>query len=370
MADDTGLVFRPADRSDDESFRRLNAEVFPANPKTRPEITRWQWWDNPFGETIAYVWADEDDGTVVGQYLAYRMPGMLDGRPGRFSIGVDVAIARTHQGRGLFKALLDGVFGQATAEDTPCFSYPNEQSVRGAVAAGLCEVDQLRVRVLPLDDEWLAGRAHVPRAVAGLARKAVTGRRRTPGDLSVATPGEVPDDIDGLWAAVRHDHPWGVARHGGWWRWRYDQHPDRPYRLVTVRRSGTLVAAAAVRTRDDLGGRFHCLLELLATDDDAARAVVTAIIDGAVDTHPTVLAPGSPAGHREEGYQNGRADGIALTTVPGSRLDHLGSAAGLWTIPGRLLPRPVHFGVVPHPTLIPDPSAVPWSTSWGDLDHI
>jgi hypothetical protein len=30
----------------------------------------------------------------------------------------------------------------------------------------------------------------------------------------------------------------------------------------------------------------------------------------------------------------------------------------------------VFFGVVPHPELLPDPTAVSWSTSWGDLDHI
>lgn len=346
-----GLVFREADRADDAALRRINAEVFAANPKTRPEITAWQWWDNPFGDTIAYVW--EDDGEVVGQYVAYRMPASLGGEPGRIAIGVDVGIAETHRGRGLMRRLLDACFGRATDEGTPFYSLPNQQSVKGAANSGWVEVAQLEVRVLPTDAAAVAERLHLPgrpgAAVAGLAQRLLHARVRPPSGVSVAVLDDPPEDVDALWSEVADHHRWGVARHGDWWRWRYAEHPDRPYRIVTARRGDRLVGAAAVITRDDLGGRFHCLLELLATDEDAARALVGAVRDGAA----------GPA-----------VDGVATTAVPGSRLSQLAGAAGLVRVPGRALPRPVHFGVVPHPTIVPDPTAVPWSTAWGDLDHI
>lgn len=357
------LVLRAGDRSDDAELRRLNAEVFPANPKTRPEITAWQWWDNPFGETIVRVWEQGD--RVVGQYVAYRMPALLDGKPGRVAIGVDYAISPSHRGQGLGKPMLDACFGQATEEGTPFYSLPNQLSVGGAIRSGLSIVAQLDVRVLPTDVSAVAdllrsservqraGRvgaagATVAAAFAGPAVAALRRRSRVPAGLEVAEVDDVPDDVEALWGQVRHRHPWGVARHGDWWRWRYASHPDRPYRLVEARRRGRLVALSAVVTRDDLGGRFHCLLELLAEDEVAARALVATVADS--------------------GF--GPAHGVACTAVPGSRLSELAGAAGLVRMPPRLLPRPVYFGVVPCPGVVPDPTAVSWSTSWGDLDHI
>jgi GNAT superfamily N-acetyltransferase len=357
------LVFRPGHRGDDAELRRLNAEAFPSNPKTRPEITAWQWWDNPFGETIVHVWEQGD--RLVGQYVAYRMPALLDGEPGRVAIGVDYAIAPSHRGQGLGKPMLDACFGQATAEGTPFYSLPNQLSVGGATRSGLAIVAQLEVRVLPTDPAAIgevlreservaqagaAGRAGVALAgaLAGPATRALRRRASVPARLSVEVLDDPPDDVDALWSAVARHHPWGVARHGDWWRWRYSQHPDRPYRIVAVRRDGHLVACSAVVTRDDLGGRFHSLLELLAVDETAARAVVGTIAEGAV----------------------GPADGIACTAMPGSRLSQLAAGAGLVRIPPRVLPRPVYFGVIPCPGVVPDPTAVAWSTAWGDLDHI
>lgn len=357
------LVLRPADRSDDAELRRLNAEVFPTNPKTRADITAWQWWDNPFGETIAHVW--EAEGRIVGQYVAYRIPATFDGQPGRIAIGVDLAIAPSHRGQGLAGPLIDACFGQATEEGTPFYSYPNQLSVGGVARGGWVQVDQLEVRVLPTSAAALADQIAGLQAVQGagtlgrLASKvagmagtvpvaALGARVRVPAGTTVELLAEPPDDVDALWSAVARHHPWGVARSADWWRWRYAEHPDRPYRFVAARRSGTLVGLAAVVTRDDLGGRFHCLLELLALDGPAARAVVAAVRD----------------------TDSGEADGIATTCIPGSRLGALAGQAGLLRVPPRLLSRPIYFGVVPHPTIVPDPTAVPWSTAWGDLDHI
>jgi len=357
------LVLRPGDRSDDAELRRLNAEAFPSNPKTRPEITAWQWWDNPFGETIVHVWQEGE--RLVGQYVAYRIPAVLDGQRGRIAIGVDLAVSASQRGKGLAAPLIDACFDQATTEGTPFYSYPNAMSVGGVARGGWVQVAQLEVRVLltrasavadllgSMDRVSSAGRAgSVAAAVAGSVARlplgAWRGRVRVPAGTAIDVLDDPPDDVDALWEAVAHHHRWGVARQGDWWRWRYAAHPDRPYRIVSARRGGRLVGASAVVTRDDLGGRFHCLLELLAVDPDAARALVAAVEDGVV----------------------GEADGVAATAVPGSRLAHLAGRAGLLRIPPRALPRPVYFGVVPHPTLVPDPAAAPWSTAWGDLDHI
>lgn len=342
-----GLRLRAAGPDDDEALRTLNESAFASNPKARPEVTRWQWWENPFGPTLAWVW--EDDGRIVAQYVAYSVPGRLDGNDATLTIGVDAAIAPTHQGRRLFTPLSEALYADAVARDLPLIAYPNERSVRGIARAGWQEVAALGVHVLPLDDRWLADRLHLPRPVVTATRRLAL---RTPSPrrpMTTAVVASAPESVDSLWPRAAPPGGSGIARHSRWWRWRYDQHPDHPYRCITATDpAGQLCGVAAVRTRDDLGGRFHCLLELLVDGPDAARSIVQAIVDGAV----------------------GPADGIALTAVPGSPLAAHASAAGLRRLPARLLPRPIHFGAVPHPRLLPDPASLRWSTSWGDLDHI
>ena len=39
-------------------------------------------------------------------------------------------------------------------------------------------------------------------------------------------------------------------------------------------------------------------------------------------------------------------------------------------LPRRLEPIPQYFGAVPNVPSAPDPSALPWTVSWGDLDHL
>lgn len=342
----SGPLLRAATYEDDASMRALNAVAFDANPKARHDITRWQWWENPFGPTLAWVW--EDDGAVVAQYVAYCLPGRVQGRPVTFSLGVDAAVAPSHQGRRLFTPLAEALYADATARDLPLIAYPNEQSVRGIARAGWREVATLDLHLLVLDDAWLAARLHLPRVVSTLVRRAVFHPPRTGPGTSVDVLDEPPGDLDACWARTADPAGSGVVRDAAWWSWRYAQHPDRPYRFLAVTSAGGLRAVAAVRTRTDLGGRFHCLLELIADDPAAAAAIVAALADGAL----------------------GPADGIAVTAVRGSALAHLASSSGLRRPPHRAVPRPIHFGVVPHPQLVPDPTALDWSTSWGDLDHI
>lgn len=342
------LVLRRAGRDEDAALRALNAAAFDHNPKARAEITAWQWWDNPFGAPLVWVWADE--GVPVAQYIGYCVPGVLRGRPQTFTIGVDAAVAPTHQGRRLFTPLSEALYADAVAQDLPLMAYPNEQSFRGIARAGWAEVARLRVHVQPIDDGWLARRFHGPRFVAAAVRRVGFRRKRSAAGLVAAAVTGAPGDVDELWASVAPSVANGIVRDAAWWRWRYEGHPDRPYAFLEVRRGtgGRLVAAVAARIRDDLGGRMLCLLELLAVDADAARAAVNAVVEGAL----------------------GPADGAALTAVAGSRLDALAADCGFRRLPPRLEPMPIRFGLVPHPGLVPDPLALQWSTSWGDLDHI
>ena len=46
-------LLRPATPDDDVAIAACIAEAFPANPKARVDVLRWQYRDNPFGDTAS-----------------------------------------------------------------------------------------------------------------------------------------------------------------------------------------------------------------------------------------------------------------------------------------------------------------------------
>lgn len=341
MAD---LVLRKAERADADAICALLRRSFPDNPKGGRDVLDWQYWDNPFGAPTVWVWEDGD--RVVGSYAVVPYPAKVQGRRGRLGIGIDAAIDPDYQGRQLFGPLTSTLYADAYADGVSAIvCYPNDNSVRGIARQGWHEVGRLRSHLLPLRPEWYARRLRVPApllapVVAAVSRRTVGGRH---GHVS-AEVGELGDEPDQLWAAVEHETHSGVVRDASWLRWRYRDRPGpSPYRSFVARRDGQLRALAVTTEREQRGGRFTYLLELLAVDDSAARAVVGAA---------AAAADGSA--------------GVLVATLPGTPLARRARAAGLRPVPERLEEKQLHFGVVSD-----DPGLhTGWSLGWGDLDHL
>jgi hypothetical protein len=115
------------------------------------------------------------------------------------------------------------------------------------------------------------------------------------------------------------------------------------------RRGGHLVAAAAAMVREDLGGRFLCVLELMAEDGRDARDVVGALVARA-DVLGTVA--------------------VAGTALPGTWHHRLLGAAGMRTLPRRYEPQPMHVGLADNAGTMPARALEEWALCWGDLDHL
>ncbi len=317
---------------------------FPDNAKSRPEVLTWQYWDNPFGAPEVWLW--EDAGRIVGHYAVVAYPGKLDGRPARLGIGIDAAVDPDCQGLRLFGPMAATLYDHALAGAFDAvLCYPNEHSVRGIARQGWRELGLLRTRLLPLQPQWFAGRTGLPApvlapAVAVLRARAGRGR----GAHETTEVAGVPEDADLLWAQLDREVASGVVRDGAWLRWRYVDRPGpSPYRCFTARRDGELRALAVTTEQSQRGATFSYLLELLAVDDRAGRAVVAAA---------AAASPGSA--------------GILSATLPGSPLARRAAAAGLLPVPQRLEEKQLHFGVVGD-----DPALhAGWSLGWGDLDHL
>lgn len=321
------------------------ASSFPDNAKVRREIMDWQYWANPFGPPCS--WVAESEGRIVAHYAGIRYPGVLRGEPVTLGLGVDAATHPEFRGLGLFEQLARAVYldcGRAGMPVTYCL--PNPSSLRGFQKAGGQDLGGARVLVAPLDASWLAGRFHLPRLLAAGITRAFSVPRSEEADLV----DQVPAGLDDLWSDLARAHGNGVARGEAWWRWRYAGRPDNSYVLVEARRHGRLVGAAAALSRPDLGGTFLCLLELLAADAEAARALVGRLAGTAA----------GPLG----------AVGLATTALAATPIYVSARRAGLRTLPRRFQPQPIHVGLVDNAGRLPGLEKERWSLAWGDLDHI
>lgn len=340
------IRLRPAGPEDSAGIRAVLAASFAGNVKTDAAILAWQYWDNPFGPPRS--WVAEAEGRIVAHYAGACLPAVVDGSPATIAIGIDAATDPGFRGLGLFEQLARAVYADAGQAGYPVtYCLPNPNSLRGFRKAGGQDLGRARVLVAPLDPSWLAERFGLPRPVAqGIVR--ALGVKGGEGAQVVTTP---PADLDELWAAVAAAHGNGVRRDSAWWNWRYRDRPQDPgYILVETRRDGRLVGAAALLLRQDLGGPMLCLLELMALDVAAARALVG---HAAASVAPALGAVG-----------------LATTALPGTPLERWARRSGLRRLPTRLEPQPMHVGLVDNLGTNPEVTRHRWSLAWGDLDHI
>jgi len=340
------IRIRPASAHDAAQIRVVLGGAFSGNPKTDPAVMAWQYWDNPFGP--ARSWVAEAEGRVVAHYAGIALPGVIGGVPATLALGIDAATDPAFRGLGLFEQLARAVYADAGSAGMPVtYCLPNPNSLRGFQKAGGQDLGRARALVAPLDGDWLAQRLHLPGPLGRLARAPF---RLSRGDGARVVDGP-PPDLDDLWERLAPDYGNGVRRDGAWWDWRYVRRPvDAGYVFVEARRAGRLTGAAVARCRTDLGGPMLCVLELAAEDDRAARDLVGRLASTAA----------GPLG----------AVGIATTALAGTPIYRSARAAGLFPLPRRLEPAPMHVGVVDNRSGLPGLAQQRWSLAWGDLDHI
>lgn len=356
-----GLVLRRGDETDDAAIRALLARSYPDNPKADAAYTRWQYWANPFGPTRSWVWV-EPGGRLVGHWSAVAVPLWLAGRPVPGAKGVDIATDPEWRGCGLFSALARRLIADCRDAAVPALlSHPNPSSAPAVARAGARQVARVPVWVRPLDPVWLADRLRLPVSAArALTRAGFRPRRASVTAVRVEEVVEPSPDLDELWAAAS-PRRYGVARDAAWWRWRYAQRPDRPYRLLEARSAptggtpgrGRLRAAAVTTVRPAVGGQLAHVLEWLAADDDAAAAIGAALAE------------------RDD---RGRVDGAVVAALPNTDLARHARRAGFRRLPRALEPRPLRFLVAGGAAADPDAgarlAAASWEFAWGDIDHL
>lgn len=319
-------LLRRAQPSDTAGICALLQTVFPDNPKADPAVYAWQYWDNPFGAPMS--WVCEREGRIVGHAGLFRCPGWLGDRPRILGHGADAAIAADHRGRGLFSQLAARRYADAVQHGLAAtLTLPNARSRHANERAGLVLAGRVRAFLRPLTPPTSRHRARRPRWEEVRA---------------------VPQGLDDLWEHDLQSRD-GIRRDAQWWRWRYEGRPGGGYRVFVVRRDDGLAAALATSVRRVRGVAFVHVMDLLARDLAAARAVLQGPVSRRVQ-------PGTRA--------------AVLLALPGGPTARLARRCGFLPLPRALEPQPMLLGVAAPPALAPVVAAARWRVSWADHDHV
>ena len=337
------LRLEESSREQGPLVREFLRRCFPKNPKADPRVMDWQYWDNPFGRTRAFVARDGD--RVVGHIANYPMPMFVGSLSIPGALQVDAASDPEYRGQGIYRDLR-AMANRASGEDGIAIALGNPNELSNAALAKFAEdelqiLPDLELFVRPLQLRWLRDRAGLPRPVAWIAFRLLR-RRFAAGGTEVDG---IPVGLDELTKRTWGPRHAGVRAGSEWWRWRFLGHPDKPYRVFEVRDGGVLRAAAVIRLHPD--EEVIEVLDLVAESRQASRAVISAAITS---------LPGSRA--------------VTMLATRNGTQGRAARRAGLIRVPPRLRGRRTRFVMVVYPSLSADVSRSRWSLSGGALDWL
>jgi hypothetical protein len=312
----TDLTMRLAVPEDTERICRLLAQTFPNNPKSDSDIFDWQYWANPF--LSPRIWLGEIDGEIVGCIAGYGAPVKIGERFDVAFIAGDAATAEQYRAQGVYTRIAEE--SQIAAKDFGPFSI-------GFTASA--------TRIPRVSD--------APRASFDLFVRPIVPVRRRKRAVEIGGP---PDDVDILWSEVGRRFENVIVKDARWWSWRYAARPRSSYRYFEVRDRSRLTGLAVVEQRAS-HRRVPYILDLLAKDRRSARALVA--IAGSV-------------------FEGARA--VAFRCTPTREMRKLARSAGLFRVPHRFDSTPPNAAIFPHSEAARPLSTLPWSLTWGDMDHL
>lgn len=225
-----------------------------------PERWNWQFRDNPYGGPYVALGRSASDRSVIGSYSVMPLQINLMGRPIAGCQSVDTAVHPEWRNQRVFENTARECYAWCQERGLQAVvGFPNARSYPGFMR-GLewRRIAFPRQYVLRLDMKHELGRAGlgplaafanvVYRGIVGTSRAA---RRRVlekqaGAGLAFQVSPTVPDDYESLWAMVRSQEVLSIWKDADYLRWRYDRHPVRKFRYVTLRRKDELVALAVV----------------------------------------------------------------------------------------------------------------------------
>jgi hypothetical protein len=286
-----------------ESDGQELVDVLQMNLPYRPHerFFNWLYRANPAGEAMAWVATDPNSCRIIGVAAAFPRRVYCGGTEARGYVLGDFCINSAYRSLGLALALqracLDGL---STGDADFALDFPSRSmlAVYNRLRVPANETVVRHVKLLCADRQ-IEARIPVRVVARGLAA-AVNTCLRLPDSLTTR---------GGYWKTAVEEGPWGhefteatrkwspagaisVARTAEYLNWRYRDHPQQQYEMVTARR-GERLGGYLVR---HVNGKTCIIDDLIYEDDSTCKALLLeAIALGRRDGVHTVSAPWPPA---------------------------------------------------------------------------
>lgn len=276
------IDFREAAPDDRERILELRRVAFPDEDVEKQEPAFWQWEfrDGYAGPARIFVAVERE--RVVGHFAFVPQQYRVSGSDVRGALAVDVMTHPDWRGRGVFRRL--GAFAVEGLRRE--FAFITAFQIREAVLPGM------------LANGWREHSAHRI-LLRPLSLRNLVARRSVQPHTGVSSA--TAEEVQSLNDAAEIDAlSWYQPRSEAFVRWRYLQHPQRPYRIAGAARHGRLAAYvvhrdATLRGFDTLavcdvgcladeGGTLRTLLRSVMRDARARGAQLVASLVGT--SHP------------------------------------------------------------------------------------
>jgi GNAT superfamily N-acetyltransferase len=327
--------YRDTDAPDVIELLQITMGDGPAGLRTR-EFFEWKHLENPFGRSLMLVAVR--DGQIVGLRAFMRWRFRSAHGAVRAVQAVDTATHPDYQGMGIFSRLTRTALEMLSEDTDLVFNTPNEKSLPGYLKMGWRSIGRFPVSV----------RVRRPVRVA-------LGLRGASRDTGVISPRPAVDakpvsvllaecDIEDLLGPARASRDVLLTdRTVEYVGWRYARPPGLEYRAVSIEKRGRLRGAAIFRVRPR-GPLWEAdVVEVLASQSDAAT--IRSLLRGVA--------------------RSARVDHLAAHFPRGSETARAARRAGF-------LRSPIGIDVVVkplRPALAPNPTSVTsWAFSLGDLE--
>ncbi|MBW1754584.1 MAG: GNAT family N-acetyltransferase [Deltaproteobacteria bacterium] len=304
-------------------------ECFECNGTPRRlDVLRWQYADNPTHELVVHLAVSDE--RIAAIYAV--QPGFVRvrGAVRLAAQSVDTLVDADFRGHGLFTKMAEAAYERVRELDGAfVYGFPNGNSAPGFFGKlRWRSLDPVPFLVRPLRTAFLASKLPLGRWLRRLPDLRVPIRGpELPASYELRPVTVLGPELDALWQRFATNVTVAVDRSAEYLRWRLTKTGEQ-YQCLGVFDQAQLVAFCAYTTVDKHGGRIGYVIELL--HEPGAHEVGAALL---VECLRRMAADG--------------ADAVLAWSFRHSPNAKAYSTGGFVTLPERLRPIELHFGVRP-----------------------